>query len=464
MLKSSAFRYAILGVAASIICGFLHSLPLLGAPPTPVGLSAAIRGLAFLRELEGFGVASLTDLAAGRLWQAGGAPLLATGQWAAVFAGWTLAALVLLGAIYAVMRLLDDGRVRAILFGSAVLLVLATSVPPVWAMFIRRDERVSDLRLLVPAELADQIRGMARERLFANPTALSQLLLLVPEFGSSLSVSDFASLSMNASRWRERFRRQKWDTVLLSGPLGEYRPLLDHLMASPDWHLASVTNYGFLFRYGSGLPPRALDRRFRCGSDQETAVYLAQIAGYYDAIRRTTEARACIERALELAPQNTSVLSHAASFAIAQKRWQDAIEYSSRALANDHGLAHAKVVQALALFEIGEAKKADDLMNDVLLESPDDPYSLFLSARIRRSLNDYGGEVEALQRLISIAGKSGRSSVHYQVYLGEAYARQGLAEPALRSYRAALESGQLDPRRSAEIRRAIEEIESKSAP
>jgi DNA-binding transcriptional LysR family regulator len=35
VFKSSAFRYAILVVAASIICGF-HYLPLLGAPPTPV--------------------------------------------------------------------------------------------------------------------------------------------------------------------------------------------------------------------------------------------------------------------------------------------------------------------------------------------------------------------------------------------------------------------------------------------
>ena len=36
MFKSSAFRYAILAVAASIICGFFHYLPLLGAPTTPV--------------------------------------------------------------------------------------------------------------------------------------------------------------------------------------------------------------------------------------------------------------------------------------------------------------------------------------------------------------------------------------------------------------------------------------------
>ncbi len=464
MFRSSLCRYVILALAASIICGFFHSLPLLGGPPTQAGFSGAIRGLASLRKLDGYGAASLTDLAAGRLWEAGGAPLLANGQWLAVFAGWTLAAFVLLGAVYAIVRLLDDGRVRAILFGSAVILVLATSVPPVWAMFAHREERVSDLRLLVPLELADQIRGARRERVFANPTALAKLLLLIPDSGSSLGMQDSARLSTNSSQWREGFRREKWDTVLLSGPLGEYRPLLDHLIASPDWHLASVTNHGFLFRYGSGLPPRSLDSTFRCGSDQETAVYFAQIAGYYDAIQRTADARACIERALELAPENTSVLLHAATLAIGQKRWQEAIDYSATALASDHGLIHAKLVQALALFEIGETQKAEDLVNEVLLESPDDAYTLFLSARIRRSLNDFSGETEALERLVSIARKSGIPSAHYQIYLGQAYARQELAEPARRSYQAALESGQLDPRQAEEVRNAIEAIESKRAP
>jgi tetratricopeptide (TPR) repeat protein len=462
MSKSSTFRYAIFAVAASIICGFFHSLPLFGIPPTQASYAAAIRGLASLRKLEGYGEASVIDLAARRLWQAGGTSMLATGQWLAVFAGWTLAALAVFAVVHAIVRLLDDKRVRGILFGSTVVLVLATSVPPLWEMFTRRSERIWDLRLLVPLELADKIRETDRERVFANPAALAQLLPLVPDFGDSVSMADSVLLSRNPSKWREDFRWMKWNAVLLSGPVGEYRPLLDHLMASPDWHLAFITNYGFLFRYGSGLPPRSLDAAFRFGSDQETAVYLAQIAGYYGAVRRSADARACIERALELAPDNTSVLSHAATFAAAQKRWQDAISYSRRALENDHGLIHAKLTQALALFETGEAEKAEELVNDVLLETPDDMYTLFLSARTRRSLNDYGGEAESLERLVAIASKTGAPTASYRVYLGQAYARQGLAEPAVRNYRAALESGQLDARQSDELRDAINAIESKT--
>ncbi len=355
-----------------------------------------MRGLASLRKIEGYGNASVPDLAAGRLWEAGGASLLATGQWLAVFAGWTVATSFSLAVVYAIVRLLDDRRSRAILFGSAIILALATCVPPVWMSWRNRSEVASDFRLLLPLELADEIRPLGKDQVFANPTALKHLLLLLPNGLSGLSLDDSARLALNPSQWREAFRRQRWPVVVLSGPIGEYRPLLDHLLISPDWYLASVTNHGFLFRHGPGLPLRSLEERFRFRSDHETALYLAQIASYYEAIRRTGDARACLERAVSLAPDNTSVLSHAANFAIAQRRWQDALAHSRKALEKNPNLGHAKLVQALALFETGETEQAEKLIDEVLLESPNDSYTLFLSARIRRTLNDYSGEAASL--------------------------------------------------------------------
>jgi tetratricopeptide (TPR) repeat protein len=284
--------------------------------------------------------------------------------------------------------------------------------------------------------------------------------LLLPSRGGVISLEDAARLALDPSQWREAFRRQRWPAVVLSGPIGEYRPLLDHLLASPDWHIASVTNHGFLFRHGPGLPPRPLEESFQFGSDDETALYLAQIAGYYEAIRRTGDARACLERALRLAPVNTRVLSHAANFAVAQRRWQDALAHSRKALEKNPNLGHAKLVQGLALFETGEAEQADKLIDEVLLESPNDSYTLFLSARIRRSLHDYSGEAASLEKLVTNAENAGVSSVNYRIYLAQAYAKLGLAEPALRSYRAALESNQLGTRERDDIREAIEAIES----
>ena len=461
MFSSSSAKYAILAAVASGICGFLHALPLLGALPTQASLAAAVRGIALLQKLDGYGAASWIDLLAGHIWQSGGAPLLATAQWLAVFAGWTAAAFVALAVVFGIVRLLTDPWARGILLCSAFLLILATCVPALWETIARRSDRVSDLKLAVPLELADQVRAREPGKAFANPSALAHLLLLAPSATGGLTMADSARLSTNPAQWREGFRRTRWNAVLLSGPVGEYRPLLDHLMGSPDWHLASITNTGFLFLPGSGLSARPLDGTFRCGTDRETAVYLAQISGYYDAIRRTFDARGCVERALELAPDSTTVLSHAATFAAAHKRWQDAVDYSARALERSPGSSHAKLVQALALLETGRLDKAQELVDEVLLQSPDDPYTLFLSARIRRSLNDYAREAESLERLVALGEKAGFSTVNYRIYLGQAYARQGLAEPALQNYRAALNSQQLDAKQAEEVEDAIRTIESK---
>ena len=60
---------------------------------------------------------------------------------------------------------------------------------------------------------------------------------------------------------------------------------------------------------------------------------------------------------------------------------------AEEALEKNPNLGHAKLVQALALFETGETEQAEKITDDVLLESPNDSYTLFLSARIRRTLH-----------------------------------------------------------------------------
>ncbi len=460
MFRSPLIKYLILAAIASGICGFFHALPLLGALPTQAGRAAAIRGIASEHNLEGYGVASGIDLVAGRLWQSGGAPLLAAGQWLAVFGGWAAMAFVVLGVVSGIALLLNDGRTRRILVGSAILLLLMTCVPPAWQTISKLGDRVSDLRLVLPVELINQVPELDERKTFANPSALGHMMLIAPHAAGRVSLADSARLSKNSTQWREEFRRVRWNAVLLSGAIGEYRPLLEHLIDSPDWHLASVTNHGFLFLYGAGLPARSLDSTFHFGNNQDTAVYLAQITPYYDAIRRTADARTCIERALQIAPENVLVLSHAATFAAAHKRWQDAMSYARRVLSRDDLSSHAKLIQTLALLETGEAAKAQELVNQVLLQAPDDPYTLFLSARIGRALNDYVTEAESLEKVVAIAQRAGTSTANYRIYLGQAYAKQSLADPALQHYRAALNSGQLNAEQVEEVQDAIRSIEA----
>jgi predicted Zn-dependent protease len=107
---------------------------------------------------------------------------------------------------------------------------------------------------------------------------------------------------------------------------------------------------------------------------------------------------------------------------------------------------------------------AQETVDEVLVQSPNDPYTLFLSARICRTRNDSAREAESLEKLVAIGEKSGLSTVDYRIYLGQAYARQSLAEPALQNYRAAINSGQLNSQQAEEVQDAIKSIESKRTP
>jgi len=465
MGKISFRRYAIFSAVVSTICGFFHALPYLGGIPSQITLLSAARGLASLKKLPGYNPASLADLLNGWLWNTGGATLLTAGQVLAVFAGWTLGAMVALAVMLAIVQFLNTIRIRRLLIGSTVFLLLATCVPSLWNALAKRREKISDLTLIAPLELITTARSSDKTPLFATPTGQGYLLLFAPALGDGSPPDKMAALSLNPPKWREALRTDRWQAALLAGPIAEYRPLLDHLITSPDWHLAAVTNQGYLFLRGPGQPAKSLEAdTFHLNSTLETALYLAQIAERYDAIRRSKEARACMDRARELAPNNPTVLAHAATYAAAHKRWQDAIAYSNKALAVAPDFAQAKIVQALALIEIGEINRAQSLVDQVLIQSPEDLYTLFLSARISKAQSDYAREAETLEKIIALSNRDGLPVMNYQIYLGQAYSRLGQAKDALINYRAVLATGQLNKEQAAEIQNSIDTIESRENP
>lgn len=459
MGSASLKKYAVLSAALAVAGGALHAWPYFGGPVSQRALYAAARGMASLQGLDGFGPSSWLDAIAMRAWRAGGAPALAWGEYAAVLAWWTLVGFAVLIAVSVALRWVKAPRSRGMAFALAAIVLLGTAAPAVKRTLLR-SYPPQDIRLIMATELAEAAGARSGKELFANPTTLSQFLLFAPDAVGTLTPRQAAALSVNPPAWRKVQREAGWKAVALSGPIGEFRPLLDHLLTSPDWRLSLVTNHGYLFLRESGTPVKPLDpATFRLGSDQETAIYLAQIAERYDAIRQPVDAVKCLDAALELAPENVTVLAHAATFAAGRKRWQDALTYSARALAQDPGAVHAKLVRSLALLETGQVQDAQNLCGEVLSEAPNDPYSLFLYARICRTLNDYAQESAILERLITLTEKSGLPTVNYRIYLGQAYARQGQPEPALKNYRLVLESGLLPPDQADEIRDAISAIE-----
>jgi tetratricopeptide (TPR) repeat protein len=460
MRFASFKKYALLALAVAILGGVLHALPYVGSLPTQRALISAACGIAAQKKLTGYGSVSLFDGLAARLWRSGGASALAWGETASVLLGWTLAGFLLLLGVWLGTRWVTQPKRRGGIFAVAALIVLATGVSPVWRWVHHRHQTVGALPLLAAVELAEAVKDVPAQVVFANPAALSQLLLLAPEAVGPVRPQQSAALSVNPPAWRKASRAAGWTAVVLTGPVSEYRPLLEHLITSSDWRLTRVTNQGYLFRRAGGESAQLPDpETFRLGSDRDTAIYLAQLAERFDAIRRPTDATASLNRALELAPNDVTTLSHAASFAAGRKRWQDALTYTGRALEQDSGSMHTKLVRALALLETGEAYQAQNLCDEILSQAPNDPYTLFLYARICRTIHDYAQEAHTLERLVALTEKAGQSSVHYRIYLGQSYTRQGLPEPALKNYRLVLESGTLGPEQAREIRDAITEIE-----
>jgi len=459
MSKTPTGKYLIVAALAAMLCGLLHTLPRFGSLPGSNDLLAAARGIAAANAVQGVLPASVSDRIAGWLWQTGGADRLNMGLGILTFLDWTVAAFAVLFGAGWIARSFPKGRVPVIVV--AGLGLVATCVPPAWSQLRGRQDLVADMRLLAPVDLADAVKALGKNELFANAGALPHLLLFAPQTAGDLNPENAAMLARKPPAWRDALRQSRWNTVLLSGPPQEYAPLLGHLLESPDWHLALVTNMGYLFRRGDGPAAAAIDPdKFKLATPTETAIYLSQVAEYYEAIRRPGDAHRCLEKALDLAPDNTGVLSRAASNAITRRRWQDAIALSDRALAQDPDFTHAKIAKALALAETHEPARAQQLLDQALAQSPDDIYTLFLYARVCRDQNDYLHEAETLERIIALSDRLRQPTVHYHIYLGQAYARQGRAKEAITNYQAALDSGMLTEREAAEIKEALETIKA----
>lgn len=451
-------RQAICVLAIAGLIGLLQILPLWGATPQPGTWASAARGMAASLAQPDYGHADLADRLAMICWKMGGPAGLTLWQGGLVFivgGFFALSALVLilwLGGFF--------HRGAKPLFIGAIAVLLLWSGWQIWTGFTRHAALVQSLALTQPIELAEAIAREKPGTVFATPTALNYLILQNPAL-ATLNPERSAILSRKARRWREALRSANWRSAMLAGPNSEFTGLLDHLLTSPDWRLAQVSNQGYLFLREAGEPCPSLDpTAIKLGSDRETALYLAQIAERYEAIRRTAEARAFSKIAVDMAPNDLQVLSHTAALEASRGKWHDAIVYCDRALKVDPTSSYLRLLKASCLLEVNQAAKAEQMAREVLDRSPNDLYTLFLYARISRSLHDPAAESETLEKLIKLTPPE-NIPANYFVFLGQAYAKLGMADPALGAYRKALDRPDMGPELGAEVRNQIEAIEQK---
>jgi predicted Zn-dependent protease len=85
--------------------------------------------------------------------------------------------------------------------------------------------------------------------------------------------------------------------------------------------------------------------------------------------------------------------------------------------------------------------------------APGDEGALWLAARAANAANAFQSEAQILERLVALTEGRGADTGFYQLYLGQSYAKQGLARPALR----ALEKAAAAPGLSEEQRSELQE-------
>jgi hypothetical protein len=274
-----------------------------------------------------------------------------------------------------------------------------------------------------------------------------------PELGRN---RDMAQATEEPQVFRRLDRAARFHAVVLVGDPSEYEELLKHLRGSGDWKLEYLDHMGLVFRREPKTKwrPESLEQlRGNFVTAEEWAVCMGQAGQKMLAMGMREAAGEWTRRAVEEAPGNAAVHAARAHYWISGNRWDDARVEALRAveLEKDNLSGLAALVQLnVAGNRFEEAYRFSKRLVEL---RPADPALLFHHAKVAHQVHAYGSEAEVLEKLIRRAEAEGRPVSGYRIYLGQAYAAQGAAVPAVEQFDKVL----ADPGLSVEQRKFAEE-------
>lgn len=323
-----------------------------------------------------------------------------------------------------------------------------------------RRAEVADPRLKSPAVLAEKARELGLKNPYLNPSARNSLR----ELGLPMSDDLPDKQPADAAEWRKIDRSQRFDGVVLAGPINEFLPLLNHLVDSPDFRLSAVDNWGVIFTRNRSAPfePPEPDS-IAAASPAARAEILSQTALFLDAVRLARAADDYIKVALSDAPNAAAVNARAAALSLAGNRPEEALRRADHALDADGSQLSALEIKARALLAMGAADAAWQVAEKLKSAAPkDDMNVLYFHARLANSAGAYTREQDSLERLVALAEKHNLPTADYRVYLAQCYAHQGLARPALDQLEKASREPNLSPAQQSDIQTAIETVRNRT--
>ncbi|MFM8789536.1 MAG: hypothetical protein ACKOEI_06735, partial [Chthoniobacterales bacterium] len=135
-----------------------------------------------------------------------------------------------------------------------------------------------------------------------------------------------------------------------------------------------------------------------------------------------------------------------------------ALEQSERAVALTPDSAGAWQARADALLHAGRVDEAYAAGQRAADLAPGDEGALWLAARTANAARAFQSEAEILERLIALTEGRGGDAGFYELYLGQSYAKQGLARPALRYLQKAADAPGLSDEQRAELHEEIARV------
>jgi tetratricopeptide (TPR) repeat protein len=324
---------------------------------------------------------------------------------------------------------------------------------------------VSTPKLAVEALVGQSLyyNGQARTWIAAQRP---ELLTAEDKQDGSERVRAFAQAVQSPNLFRQLDRQNRFDTLFLVGDPSTYRPLLDHLLDTPDWTLTYLDHTSLIFHRAGNDPwteakLQALRGKFAEASARDRAAVLAGTAVKLIAVRKRELGKKLADEAVELDSGLPDGWSARARYHLERGEWNPAIADADRALEIDGDYMHALASKAQALYATKHFTDAYRVSKKLIEKMPDDPGVLFYYAKICHEAHAFEEEIKALQKLISLAELCERPTSEYRIYLGQAFARTGKGPEALEQYGKALADPDLPRDQQAEVGRTMEQIRSK---
>jgi predicted Zn-dependent protease len=272
----------------------------------------------------------------------------------------------------------------------------------------------------------------------------------------SLRARAFAQATQNPKLFRQLDRELRFDALLLSGDPTQYRPLLEHLLETKDWTLEYLDHTSLIYERGGDhrWAPQEIEavRRHFTARPREEATFLALAATKMIALRMFAPAEQLLADAEKRDPRVSEIWHARAVARMHQGDFVQARAFVERALTLEPSSLAALGTKTQILYSTKKIPEALALSAKLIAARPEDPALLFYHAKIAHDAHAFREEIAVLEKLVAVAEHEGQPASGYRIYLAQAYAADGQAEPSIAQFTRALADANLssDQRRFAE--------------